>query len=232
MDDTSDNGQVDNLANDPAADELERMRAEMSQTRAAMSVKVEAMEDKVLQSVKKAQVIVEDTVSNVKGQVEDTVDTVKQTLDVRYQTRQHPWLMVGASVAVGFTAGSLLSRRSGNGHAKAEDTTSRLEARPYSGERREVSVREPDEPKKPGAVKQLFGRLMARFGDEIETVESAAIGAMMGLARDWLSKELPSLAPQLKRAMDSATSKLGGEPIPSSQLHRDGSEEVLPRNPR
>ena len=35
---------------------------------------------------------------------------VKRTFDLRYQTQQHPWLMVGGSVMAGFTAGKLLGR--------------------------------------------------------------------------------------------------------------------------
>jgi len=37
--------------------------------------------------------------------VQETVDQVKHTFDVHYQVGQRPWLMLGASVLIGYTLG-------------------------------------------------------------------------------------------------------------------------------
>jgi ElaB/YqjD/DUF883 family membrane-anchored ribosome-binding protein len=104
-------------------------------TRAAMSEKLDILEERVRETVEGAQSSVEDIVENVKnmvdttveavkqgvegaqstvdeivetvkGTVGDTVETVKRTLDVQYQVDQHPWLMVGGATLAGYLLGS------------------------------------------------------------------------------------------------------------------------------
>jgi ElaB/YqjD/DUF883 family membrane-anchored ribosome-binding protein len=47
----------------------------------------------------------------VEGRVQKTVDAVKHTFDLHYQVKQHPWVMFGGALLVGYMLGN---RGSGN----------------------------------------------------------------------------------------------------------------------
>src|SRR5437667_3076637 len=93
---------------DPEPDVIKH---EIDETASSLKDKLETLENEVLGTVKEATETVEETISNVKETVQDTVQAVKRTFDLRYQTEQHPWLMVGGSAAAGFVAGMFLGGR-------------------------------------------------------------------------------------------------------------------------
>src|SRR5712692_2803337 len=99
----------------------EVIKQQMLETRASLAEKLETLEQQVVGKVHCATSAVTDTVDSVKEAVQqtvelaktsvhDTVDAVKDTFDVARHVREHPWLMVGGSVSVGFAAGCLLDR--------------------------------------------------------------------------------------------------------------------------
>jgi hypothetical protein len=65
------------------------IRSEIEATRAHMVEKIATLEDRV----------------------DSTIRGVKQSFDPRYQTQQHPWLMVGLSLAVGYFVSGLIIGR-------------------------------------------------------------------------------------------------------------------------
>src|SRR5205085_2031149 len=71
------------------------------------------------------------------------------------------------------------------------------------------SAQGPTQPAKPG----LLERLTQQFHGEIEKAKELAIGAAVGVVRDIAKQALPKLAPQIDEIMNSATTKMGGEPI-------------------
>src|SRR5262249_38838293 len=91
-------------------DSPEVIRQQMEETRAALSEKLETLEQQVVGTVKDARAAVTDTVETVKGAVHDTVETVKETFDVSRQVERHPWAMLGGSIALGFLGGRLYER--------------------------------------------------------------------------------------------------------------------------
>ncbi len=90
---------------------LEVTRADMDDTRAALSEKLGTLEQRMVDTVHGAADAVVQTVDNVKDAVHDTVANVKDTFDLRHLVERHPWAMVGGAIAVGFVAGYLLVRR-------------------------------------------------------------------------------------------------------------------------
>jgi ElaB/YqjD/DUF883 family membrane-anchored ribosome-binding protein len=90
---------------------LEITRADMDDTRAALSEKLGTLEQRMVDTVHGAADAVVQTVDNVKAAVHDTVENVKHTFDVRQLVDRHPWAMVGGAIAVGFVASYLLVRR-------------------------------------------------------------------------------------------------------------------------
>src|ERR1700730_17740594 len=97
------------------------IRHRIEETRSSLTERLEMLEHQVKQTVGGATDAVKDTVQTVrdsvegtveavKQKVEQTVESVRQTLDVRRQVEQHPWAMVGGSIALGYPAGSGLPR--------------------------------------------------------------------------------------------------------------------------
>jgi hypothetical protein len=106
---------------------------------------------------------------------------------------------VGGSIVAGYLVGALLNRQTGSQAAAVE--APRAEPAPLGFRSQE--------PAKPS----FMGRLVHQFNDEIEQVKEMAIGAAMGFLRDLVKQSIPQLARQIDRVMNSATSKVGGEPI-------------------
>jgi ElaB/YqjD/DUF883 family membrane-anchored ribosome-binding protein len=94
-------------------DQAELIRDEMQGTRENLAEKLETLEEKVTDSLSAAQHSVSDTVETIKEGVQESVESVRHALDIPRHVREHPWLMMGGGVLVGFVAHSLLmpSRR-------------------------------------------------------------------------------------------------------------------------
>ena len=66
---------------------------------------VDNVKESVQGTVDSVKETVQGTVDSVKETMSDTVEGVKQTFDLHRQVDQHPYLMVGGAVVVGFVAG-------------------------------------------------------------------------------------------------------------------------------
>jgi ElaB/YqjD/DUF883 family membrane-anchored ribosome-binding protein len=192
------------------------IRQQIDETRSSLTAKLETLEGQVRETVHDAKATVEGTIQNVKDSVQNTVQTVKRTFDLRYQTEQHPWPMVSGSVVAGFLLGSLVGGRrapQGRRHRQRGDDGMETAAPPPEREnyaRPNGSSHQAAAPSKPGFLSQLRGQ----FDDEIDKVKEIAVGAAVGILRDLIKQYLPpSLAPRVEEVMDSATTKLGGQPV-------------------
>ena len=203
------------------AQEPDVIRREIEETRCSLTDKIETLEGQVKETVQNAREAVQDTICTVKETVQETVDTVKRTFDPRYQVDRHPWAMVGGSMIAGVVVGALLpSRRqlgSWNRQLQASlnhEVAARHVVHPTPPAAR-FSPHEPAVSSKPG----FFARLAHQFDDEIEKAKGVAVGVVAGLVRDWIKEALPpKLGPRVDEVIDSATTKLGGEPIRGSVL--------------
>lgn len=195
------------------------IRQDIEETRSSLTEKLETLEEQVRETVQGARASVEETIATVKGTVRDTVDTVKRTFDVSYQTTQHPWAMFGGSVLAGFVLGNVLP-----------SVTERLEERRYEPEpsyppqTEEHFMQREESPMGDGnasrytehapARRGILSGLLDQFHDEIEQVKKMAIGAAVGVVRDYVKEQAPpSMAPQVENILDSITEKLGGKPV-------------------
>lgn len=102
----------------------ELIERQMEDTRDSLTEKVSLLEqqvvgtiqsatDAVQETVQSVRCAVEDTVATVSGSVKSSMESMKETLDVRKQTQNHPWAMMGCSMLAGFVTGALVFRRSG-----------------------------------------------------------------------------------------------------------------------
>lgn len=215
----------------------EVIKHQMLETRASMAEKLETLEQQVVGTVHSATSAVTDTVESVKDAVQqtvqlakasvhDTVEAVKDSLDLSRHVREHPWVMVGSSMTVGFAAGCLLAG-SGRERPSAGDVSRPSAFTPRFRPQRDGElgprVVEEARPESNGhgvAPQGLFGDLGQKFETEIHKLKGLALGTLLGAVRDVITSSAPpQLSSQLAEVIDSVTVKLGGQPIHGSVLN-------------
>ena len=163
------------------------IRHQIERTRESLSRKLDTLEYEV-----------KETVDDAKSSVKHTVDGVKQSVSIRYQVARRPWSFVGGSVAVGLILGKLITGRNQGAASPPAPTTSAWESH-----RKRVD-----------SGRSVFGALADQFEEEIHGAKEMAIGAVMSTIREVAKEALPnSLSSKVGELIDSATQKLGGEPI-------------------
>jgi len=205
--------------------ETDLIRQQMLETRTSLSEKLEALEEKVLHTVEGTTKTVTDTVqtvqdavqdvtSTVSETVQDTVESVKHTLDLSEQVDNHPWLMLGGAVALGYLGGRLLDSNTqglsqmggSNGYA-----TGFVSAPP------QAQSAQPAQP-------HLPTWLSSAAGPVLEKVRDLALGALAGVAVDMIRKNVPpDFRPHLEDLTNTLTTSLGVKPLQG--LVSDGSPE-------
>jgi len=232
----------------------------MEEQRASLAEKIEALENRIVQTVEGAREAVADTVETVKdtvsssvATVKDTVSTsvetvkdtvsssvesVKETFDLPAQTQRHPWTLFGCSVAAGFAGGWVLFRAlEGNrrsalppaaayhpaGNPGSTNWASRPQASYSNGAAAVPAPVPPPAPPQPAAESgpSWISELGHKFEPELNKLKGLAIGALVGVVRDMVTKSIPEPAqPQVREMLDNVTSKLGGEPIRGEVLQQ------------
>jgi ElaB/YqjD/DUF883 family membrane-anchored ribosome-binding protein len=196
--------------------EARHIQGQLDATRSALSEKLEALQDRMKETVDTTRDTVEETMRSVKQTVQDTVQSIKQTFDVRYQTQKHPWCMMGAAVFLGVFMSHLTRRRKSEQEKAREEAAASDPVRNWTQPARgRMSEMQP-----PPAAPSLRQRLASQFHDELSKLQSVAIGAGAGIFRDWVKQAMPSIAEKLEEVIDSATSKIGGEPVAGPVLRR------------
>jgi len=222
-------------------DEFEAIKQQMEARRSSLAEKLEALESQVADSVQgvtsavsNVKEVVQDTVESVKdsvesvkGSVQDTVGSVKESLDFERQFDNHPWLLMGGAFVLGFAAAQALpempalgrSSRSngrgrsgyGNGSHRAEGLAGTTSTPATAGVMSAASMpAAPQAQHKPS----WFQSIAQSLAPEIDKLKGLAIGAALGLARDYVKKSVPpDLGNQLAGMFDDMTQKLGGQPV-------------------
>jgi ElaB/YqjD/DUF883 family membrane-anchored ribosome-binding protein len=204
--------------------ETELIKQQMGQTRAALTDKLEALETKVLgtvntttdtvaQTVREVGATVRETAQDVRATVHETLSSVRDALDVTRQAHEHPWLLLGGSVAAGYVGGCLLDTLERGRHPSAD-----------VGRSMGLLPGETEPPARHSAA-SFFKALAETFAPELDKLKRAALGMAMGVMRDKISESVP---PQMREnfteMMDRVTVKLGGEPSPPEAMYGQGEE--------
>jgi len=197
---------------DPEPDVI---RHEIEQTRESLTEKIKTLEEQAKETIQDVKNTVENTVDTVKERVQDTVDTisnrvegtveaVKRTFDIPYQVQQHPLAMAGCSLLAGAAAGYFLGGRRSYFPYPSSRASSRPDVQAFAATHTAAA------PSGPG----LLGSLVKQFQPEIEKLKEVAIGALLGMARDYVRQAVPpNLAPHLTEVIDNFTRKAGGQPV-------------------
>jgi ElaB/YqjD/DUF883 family membrane-anchored ribosome-binding protein len=238
------------------AAEPEVIHQEIEETRADLAKKLETLESEITDTVKSAKETVTETIENVTETVQETVETVKKTFDLQYQMQRRPWTLLAGATVAGFVVGAFVLRQRRHSHPEHEgwfggpgfyphDESSRggIDTRsswtgasswtPPSRPEPE-SRRQAEEPRHEHHRPSLVQGLVNTFGDELHVVKQMAIGYGVGLVRDMIKDALPALGEKVEKVMDSATHKMGGEPIHGRVMgeehHDQGKQQQQPQS--
>lgn len=194
-------------------DEAKRIHDRLDETRNALSEKLEALQDRMKDTVDTTRETVEETMRTVKQSVQDTLQSIKSTFDIKLQTQKHPLCMLSSSVFLGVFLSHLSDRRPAAGHDRS--------TRKASGAAKTDPVASTmADSAQPAGGPSLKQRLASQFHEELTKVQGLAIGVGAGIFRDWVKKAMPSIAAKLEEVIDSATSKMGGEPVEGPVLRK------------
>jgi ElaB/YqjD/DUF883 family membrane-anchored ribosome-binding protein len=218
------------------AEEPEVIRHQMEETRAALTEKLEALEEKVVGTVEGATSAVNETVSTikeatqetvgtVKETVQETVNTVRETFDIELQFQRHPFVILGGSVALGYLAGCLIERR------REEPRFAPLAAAPQTNGLHPVAAAAPA----PVETKETWlGSVGEALKPELGKLKGLAIGTLMSLLRDTVTRSLSEeVSGQVREVIDDMTERLGGRPLhePIVKEEKNGRKESMPPPP-
>ena len=196
--------------------ETELIRDQMTETRTALTDKIDKLQEQVLgtvegttrtvtETVEAVQEAVQDTVGTVKESVQDTVDTVKSAFDLSEQMNKHPWLMMGGAVAVGYLGGRLLL-----GH----DYTALPPPSDGSAPRRPPSRTEAATAAVSSAASATAGWLEELAAPLLKQAEQMALGVLTGVAADLVQNSAPEgMRGQLNEMVEKFASSVGTTPV-------------------
>jgi len=186
------------LGGQPASDNIRR---DIANTRASLDQKLDLLENKV----------------------RGVQTNVKQAFDFNHQFNQHPWAMLGASVATGFTLGLLTS-----GGEHHEERRYRESWRERAGDWAGRAGRLFETGDGPGSggygAHSGSGHREVQRHDIFDTLKLAAGAAITDLARQAISKYIPALGEQLDKVwreqgltpMTAASALFSRRPQPES----------------
>jgi ElaB/YqjD/DUF883 family membrane-anchored ribosome-binding protein len=164
------------------------IRNEMRDTRASLTHKLEALENRVEEKVGDIQCRVEETVTKVKDSVHDTFQTVKETLDWRHQMNEHPWAMFGGAVLAGFVVSGMLGPK---GHPSGNGVGSYTPG---------AVIPPPEKQTAPGTAirPHLIQKAVGQLNNQVERLEHAAISAASDFAERLITHAIPGLGRHLR----------------------------------
>lgn len=182
--------------------EPDTIRKEMEETRASLDEKLEALEQKVTSTVDETRAAVTDTVATVRESVQSSMEAIQEALNLRQHVQDHPWAMVGGSVALGALMGWF--------SPSSSDSSGRWPARSATSSNGVTPGLQPPPPQKPA----LLGQVANALAPEMDQVKRLAIGTLGGVLRDLIVDHVSeNLRPQLTDLANNWTEKLGGEPF-------------------
>jgi len=190
------------------------IRKQMEATRTSLSDKLETLENKFLNTVQDATSAVNETVTSVRESMHEGVETVKDFVDVKAHADRHPWAVFGGSVLCGYLVANLFTGGKASRSSTGSSTGSVLpvsKGHQGDGNGRQKLKKQP--------IAEASQGWLSTFEPELNQLKSLAVGTTLGTVREMVAAELaPHLAGQLREMIDSITRKIGGEPIPSSDL--------------
>lgn len=206
-------------------EEPQVIREQMDMTRAALSDKLEALENRVVNTVEGATCAVSQGVDSVKEAVQHTVEVVQQSVsntvgsvkeafDIRAHTAKRPWLVLAGAATLGYLGGCWLNRSASSGRSRSFSQSSVAPAAAGNIAPEQLSASFPSGDDRLGQAPSWLNELEGAFHQEIQQLKGLALGAALGVARDLAARAAPPpLEKPLTDWIDNVTTKLGGTPM-------------------
>ncbi len=177
--------------------ETELIAAQMRQTRAALTDKLDTLEngvrgtaDAIDRTVRDVGTTVSGTAEDVRALLRERLATALDALDPTRQVERHPWLMLGGAVLAGYVAEAMLHRTEGQS--------------PVNGE-------SPPNHAGPSCRKAFVDAL----APGVEKLKGVYLGLVLAAARDAMSDSVPEeMRKSVTDFVDCFTVNLGIEPHP------------------
>jgi ElaB/YqjD/DUF883 family membrane-anchored ribosome-binding protein len=224
------------------AEKLDKLTGKLSGTVETVEETVENVAHKVEDVTETVEHTVENVSETVSEAAEGTVHFFQEAFNLKKHTQNHPWLVVGGAVLVGYVGGRLLTPKSsprytgphGDGWnyfppPQYETGTGYRSTGQTAQNSQTESAESADSGK--GSSGWLSG-ITDTFGSELSTLKGLALGALFGVARDMITRSLPDqIQGQLRGVFDSATEKVGGKPIEGNlaETSEESDERELAR---
>jgi ElaB/YqjD/DUF883 family membrane-anchored ribosome-binding protein len=220
-------------ATSAVADSVQSATSTVNDTLQSVKDVVDNVKDSVQGTVDSVKDSVQGTVDSVKETMADTVEGVKKTFDLHRQVDNHPYLMVGGAVVVGFVAGRMLTQQTGRAMGQAAERfgpTVRRYAQSAASNLGSAASTVGSTAASVGGAAATAGDWMSgletMFGPEIAKLKELAIGTLLGVVRDMAVKAAPeTLAPRVSEIIDDFTTKLGGKPVEGPVFETPSSDE-------
>jgi len=185
----------------------------MEDTRASLADKLDTLENQVLGTVHDATDAVAHTVQDVRSvvdsvteSIQEGVESVKETFNLSEQVRRHPWGMLCGAAATGFFGGWLM----GPSREETEAAPAPHLPRDFPSESYGASLQA--EPAPSSEAEESI------FAEPLQALKGIALGAVMGLVREMVSKGLPeNIQDDVVKVLDNFTTKIGGKIVPPSE---------------
>ncbi len=210
---------------------------------AAVNETVSNVKETVEETVSAVKEGVKESVGTVKETIQGGVSTVKDWFDLPAHVEAHPWIMMAGCVGLGYLAGRYFGAETeAEMRAAGAAAGAAPEAPPPSVVAAAAARAAASAPAKPAighgprlhhngghhngghrdGVREkrraeASSSLIGRMKPEIDKLKGLALSTMLGTLREMIVPAVPEhIGQQLGEVIDSATRKLGGEPIPAS----------------
>jgi ElaB/YqjD/DUF883 family membrane-anchored ribosome-binding protein len=223
--------------------ELEVIRGQMEEKRASLSDKLDALENHMVGTVQGATTVVsnavrdvsktvdtvkeniQETVAAVKENIQDTVEAVKETFNVSEKIRQNPWIAVGGAFASGFIGALLL----GSSSRKREYAPQAPRSYGVNGTPVEPTPVAAKTPRASEPSSGLTSQLGTVATEALKTVESMAVGTLMGVLSQVVGDLLPaSLKEESDKLFSQLNTQLGGKALHKLDVSSEQSNPTQP----
>ncbi len=220
-------------------DTTEVMRQQIVDTRSQLTEKLVSLEQQVSDTVQSTGSAVnatvgavQETVESVTNAVKGAVQSISDAIDIRQQMKQHPWLILGGSVALGYLAVDLLEQ------------STRASGIPKTSATRPIQSESPRGSVVPQSTAGFAAtpRAIAAANEAASTnflwhqLTTAITGALVGIVQDAATHVVPQIMEYLNRsnteAESEATEVLAGANRQRSTLSTPGRLEACRTNGR
>ncbi|HJU03612.1 MAG TPA: hypothetical protein VJ692_00565 [Nitrospiraceae bacterium] len=178
---------------DQRSDSIRQDMRDIAETRAAMTEKLEQLEERVQDTVQDAKTTVLDVVDHVRDaadafvdRAEEFVEHTKQTFDPTYQVSRHPWMMLGGAIIAGYVLGTLEQRSS-----SGRPVQRRLPYREFESQTSNPSRQEWEGP-------NVWDGIVSEVKNEIEHTKGALLEVGKTFVHDFFQEVLPALLAPLR----------------------------------